>query len=120
MDMIVLPGDQLDKMVDVIECILSPKGMNVAAIKKKFNLTSEEYEMIFDLAMPRIRHNNGNEFWKNNYLALRNQIYERLREEEYGNKLATDISAILQNNQIGRKRRKEERIKEITDEPASA
>ena len=117
MDMIVLPGDQIDKMAEIMELILSPKGLTVADIKRKFKLTNEEYDMIFDLSMPRIRHNNGNEFWKNNYLALRNQIYERLRKEEYGDKLATDISRILQNTQVGRRRKEEEHLEDLLDEP---
>lgn len=116
MNMVVLPGDQINKMAEIMECILSPRGMSVADIKRKFKLTNEEYDMIFDLSMPRIRHNNGNEFWKNNYLALRNQIYERLRKEEYGDKLATDISRILQNNQVGRRRKKEEHLEDLLDE----
>ena len=99
-----------------MDCILNPKGMNVAAIKRKYNLTGDEYEMIFDLTMPKIRHKNGNDFWKNNYLTLRTQIYERLRKEEYGNELATDISNILQDHSVGRKQKKEIQI----DEPASA
>ena len=53
-------------------------------------------------------------------LTLRNLIYERLREEEYGNKLATDISGILQDTKVGRKRKEEEHILDYDDIEESA
>ena len=112
--MVIIPTEQINRMVDVMEDIISPRGKNVGDIKKKHNLTSDEYDMIMDLCMPRIRHSNGVDYWKNNYLSMRNQIYERLRQEDYGNKLATDISQILQGAQVGRKR------KELNDITKSA
>lgn len=61
--MTVLTGDERDQVVQIIEYITKYKtSATVGDIKKKFNLTKEEYDMCMDLAMPSIRHSNTSRF----------------------------------------------------------
>ena len=95
--MIILPGDQIDRMVEVMKAILRPGNMTVARIKEKYHLSSEEYEMIFDLTMPLIQCGNSSERWKIKYLELRNKIMERIRNEKKKTQLTEDIYKIIEN-----------------------
>lgn len=62
--MTVLTGDERDRVVQIIEYITKYKtSATVGDIKKKFNLTKEEYDMCMDLAMPSIRHSNTSRFF---------------------------------------------------------
>lgn len=49
MSLTILPADEIDYIVTVSDFILKFPNLSVGDIKKKFRLTSEEYEMIFDL-----------------------------------------------------------------------
>lgn len=97
MNMVILPGDQIDNMVEVMDTILKPGNKTVEDIKKKYHLTSAEYDMIFDLTMPLIRHGNSSEKWKSKYLELRDTIMERIRAEKPKSKLTSDIYGIIEN-----------------------
>ena len=73
--MTILSGDERDKIVQVIEFLARHKSRySVADIKKKFNLTSEEYEMCMDLAMPSIRFSNSARFYIQAFRHLSWQI----------------------------------------------
>ena len=73
--MTILTGDERDKIVQVIEFLARHKSRySVADIKKKFNLTSEEYEMCMDLAMPSIRFSNSARFYIQAFRHLSWQI----------------------------------------------
>ena len=49
MSLTILPADEIDYIITISEFILKFPNLSVGDIKKKFRLTSEEYEMIFDL-----------------------------------------------------------------------
>lgn len=71
MNMIVIPQDQIDIMVKIIDHITKhPYGKTVAWYKEHYNLTDEEYEMIFDLTMPFIRSNGARSYWRERYKNL--------------------------------------------------
>lgn len=56
--MTVLNKIECDKVTEIEEYILTHYQVTVADVKKKFNLTSEEYDMIMDLIMPALRYFN--------------------------------------------------------------
>lgn len=58
--MVVLNVDDIKSITDVIEYIVERNDdkISVKEVKKKFGLSSEEYEMCMDLAMPVIRKDN--------------------------------------------------------------
>jgi hypothetical protein len=71
----VLSQDDIDKIVPVISEILKPNPeRSVAWIKERFGLTSEEYEMIFELAMPFIRDHTMQDYWASQYYRLLSKI----------------------------------------------
>lgn len=73
--MTVLTGDERDRVVQIIEYITRYKtSATVGDIKKKFNLTKEEYDMCMDLAMPSIRHSNTSRFFIQAFRHLTWQI----------------------------------------------
>ena len=73
--MTVLTGDERDRVVQIIEYITKYKtSATVGDIKKKFNLTKEEYDMCMDLAMPSIRHSNTARFFIQAFRHLTWQI----------------------------------------------
>ena len=102
--MIILPSDQIERMNLVTEYILKHPTVSVYDIRRKFSLTKDEYEMIFELCMPYIRGGNSSSYWKLKYVTLKNALYDRIRNETVKgpkNKLATDIWNILENTGIG-------------------
>lgn len=62
----ILDGMEREKIVEVIDFLTDDRyrAITVADVKKRFNLTNDEYEMIFELAMPAIRQNNSMRFYK--------------------------------------------------------
>ena len=79
MNMQVIPQAQIDEMVEVMDYILAHPSISVADIKKHFELTAEEYNMIFDLCMPSIRKGNKTAYWKNRYSSVMNFLKEQIR-----------------------------------------
>lgn len=79
--MIVLPQDQIDTMVKVLDVILRNElagKLTVKDMKAKYNLTPEEYDMIYDLAMPLIRKQNEKGMWKTRASSFKNRVYTAL------------------------------------------
>ena len=71
MNMIIIPQDQIDIMVKVIDDITKhPSGKTVEWYKEHYELTSEEYEMIMELTMPFIRCNGARSYWRERYREL--------------------------------------------------
>ena len=97
--MIVLPQDQIDKMKEIMDYLFKYQALTtVGEVKKRFNLTNEEYEMIYDLCMPLIRENGVKKYWaikyqsfvqelkrliKNRKNLTNNQFYSELRKIVY-------------------------------------
>lgn len=79
--MIVLPQDQIDDMVKILDVILRNEfagKLTVEDMKAKYNLTPEEYDMIYDLAMPLIRKQNEKGLWKTRASSFKCRIYNTL------------------------------------------
>lgn len=74
--MVVLEHDQIERMANIMDVILKYPGLTVGDIKKKYHLTSEEYDMIFDLTMPLIREMNVKRYWASKYRHLVTKIKE--------------------------------------------
>ena len=69
--MIVLPQDQIDRMKEIMDYLLKYQtGITVGEVKRKYNLTSEEYEMIYDLCMPLIRESGVKKYWAIKYQSF--------------------------------------------------
>lgn len=97
--MIVLPQDQIDKMKEIMDYLFKYQALTtVSEVKRRFNLTNEEYEMIYDLCMPLIRENGVKKYWaikyqsfvqelkrliKNRKDLTSNQFYSELRKIVY-------------------------------------
>ena len=74
----VLPQHQIDNMVVIMDDILRHPGecFTVGFFKKKYNLSDEEYNMIFDLTMPLIREINIKHYWQAKYSSLVRRVRE--------------------------------------------
>lgn len=70
MSLTILPADEIDYIVTVSDFILKFPNLSVGDIKKKFRLTTEEYDMIFELCMPRIRAGSAAAYWRTKYHML--------------------------------------------------
>lgn len=96
--MTVLTGDERDRVVQIIEYITKYKtSATVGDIKKKFNLTKEEYDMCMDLAMPSIRHSNTSRFFIQAFRHLTWQIDSyllKLKEMDENPKKKPEISEL--------------------------
>lgn len=75
MNMQVLPQLQIDKMKKIMDDLLkNPTGKTVADYKAQYKLTSEEYDMIYDLTLPIIRNENAKRYWYTKFLGLKSCI----------------------------------------------
>ena len=83
--MTIIPQDQIDKMVEVMDVILKYPYMTVGDIKKRFNLTSQEYEMIYGLVMPLVREANVKKYWAIKYKYIERKLRELLANENISN-----------------------------------
>ena len=59
----VLPQEEIDIIVEVMDYYFKHPNRTVGHIKEKFNLTEEEYQMIFFFCMPMIRYRNNERYW---------------------------------------------------------
>ncbi len=82
--MTVLNKGETDKICEVIDYILTHYNTSVGAVKRKFGLSKEEYDMISDLMMPALRYFNeakrlemGIERIKNKYQIEREDFNAR-------------------------------------------
>ena len=96
--MTVLSRDEIDSIVDVIDFIIVHGSVSVRDVKRRFGLTSEEYEMIMDLSMPFIRSTSGQRFWNVAYLTLRSKVerlYEKYKNSQSCITITKEIEDIL-------------------------
>lgn len=100
MKLTVLPQDEIDGIVEVMEHILKSDGsdkITVGGIKQHYQLTELQYQMIYDLCMPLIRKKHDKEEgWRGTYLALKSRIYAALRKDK--NETADKVRTILQQS----------------------
>ena len=80
MNLTLIPPDEMEVINKIMDDILTHESTkDVAHFKKKYNLTNEEYRMIFDLTMPmqrRLAYRSHNWTWRDRYVYLRNRILE--------------------------------------------
>lgn len=93
--------DDLVKLIDYIvkyETVGSER-YSVGAIKQRLNLTSEEYDEIYDLCMPAIRRKNAEKYWKNCYKGQKSEIQRVLsavkENKTNSNNALTEIEFII-------------------------
>ena len=101
--MVVLPQDQIDAMVEIMECILKTDGssrVTVGDIKRKYKITEDEYQMIYDLCMPILRKKNTGDdnAWRTGYLSLKQRLYAMLRHDR--SETANKIRIVLQQDSV--------------------
>lgn len=94
MSLTILPADEIDCIVTVSDFILKFPNMSVGDIKKKFRLTSEEYDMIFELCMPRIRAGSAAAYWRTKHHMLAARV-KRVIDRAGPSKLKSDILGAL-------------------------
>ena len=81
--MVILSEGEIARIISVIDAILSSNSnVSVAEIKKKYGLTSEEYNMIFELAMPFLRKACPGNAWRGKYQALRHRLWELTKTDD--------------------------------------
>lgn len=81
--MIVLPQDQIDKMKEIMDYLFKYQALtSVASIKKKFNLTNEEYDMIYDLCMPLIRESGVKKYWAVKYKSFMEELKRLIKQRK--------------------------------------
>ena len=115
-DLIILPKEQIEKMVRAIEFLLAHQGVVVADFRRKFRLTKEAYNMIFDFAMPFYRKQSNTGYWKAKYSMQRDAIKGLLKTarsflrkphtdreiaDEYRN-LIKKLNAVIEESDVGR------------------
>lgn len=111
MDLKVLPQDQIDYIVMVMDYVLKHNGgerdkkakilqVTVGDIKSQFGLNEQQYQMIYDLCMPVFRKKSyaSNDIWRTAYLALKQRLYRSLRDDE--SITAQKVLTILQQDHV--------------------
>ena len=82
--MVILSADQTDRMVKVMDYIFkhsSDYRISVYQIRNKFHLTQDEYNMIFDLCMPFLRHDSIVSYWRIRYKFVINNLKRLLASD---------------------------------------
>ena len=82
--MIVLPQDQIDHMKEIMDFLLkNPTGFSVYEIKRMFNLTNDEYEMVYDLCMPLIREKTVKQYWAIKYKHFIEELKRLIKQRKH-------------------------------------
>lgn len=84
--MVILPQDQIDSMVKIMDYMFKYPRVSVYDVKQRFSLDDYEYEMIFDLTMPLIREANIKKYWYTKYRGLVRKIEEFERDSDLSDK----------------------------------
>ena len=79
--MTVLNKSETDKINEVVDYILTHYNTSVGAVKRKFNLTKDEYEMISELMMPALRYFNEAKRLEMGINAVKNKY--KIEEERF-------------------------------------
>ena len=74
MNITILPQEDVEKIVMAADYIMAHQSMAVGVIKKNLDLTTEEYDMIFELCMPRIRAGSAAAYWRTKHHMLASRI----------------------------------------------
>ena len=103
------PQYEIDEIVKIMDYILEHQGQNitVADIKAKFNLSREQYNMVYDLCLALIRRWSSNEgYWNARYRRLKSRISVALRNDKC--ETAIKIRDVLStDNELAKKLKKQ-------------
>ena len=100
MSITILSQEEIDQIVRVEDYILRHPAATVADIRRRFHLTSEEYNMIFDICMPKVRAGSAALYWKIKYNMVTTRL-DKILEGVTNNKLKDEIVAALEECEIG-------------------
>lgn len=102
MNMVLIPPDQISYMSEIMDTLLKDPTLTVRDIKERFNLTTAEYNMIFDLTMPMLREANIKKYWCLKYKYISRKIKELLANENIKDKKFRDrIKELIIAQSIG-------------------
>lgn len=96
--MIVLPQDQIDKMKEIMDYILRYDPITtVGEIKQKYQLTNDEYDMIYDLCMPLIRETGVKKYWAIKYRSFVEELKRLIKNRKNlnENQFYTELRKII-------------------------
>lgn len=100
MNITILSQEEIDQIVVISDFILRHPSITVADIRRRFRLTTEEYNMIFDICMPRVRAGSAALYWKTKYNMITTRL-DKILEGINNNKLKDEIVAALEECEIG-------------------
>lgn len=79
MSLTIIPGDQLDQITLIMDDILANQGRSVKYFKDKYNLSMEEYDMIYELCMPKVRKKLPGDYYRVQYCDLVKSLREKAK-----------------------------------------
>lgn len=103
-----MSAEDLAKLIDYV-VKNDTGGKSVGDICKELFLTRDEFDEIYNLAMPAIRGYNEGRFWKNAYLHLENGIATAIAGKKGIDKKLSMVDDILKRRSM--RALKEERLK---------
>lgn len=74
--MTVLQNDEVEKLCEVTDYILTNTKATVNKVEEKFHLENDEYNMIMNISMPFLREANAKKYWYAKYYSLCRRISE--------------------------------------------
>lgn len=74
--MTVLQNDEVEKLCEVTDYILTNTKATVNKVEEKFHLENDEYNMIMSISMPFLREANAKKYWYAKYYSLCRRISE--------------------------------------------
>lgn len=86
--MTVLTQDEIDHLTEMMDDLFKQQYViTVAQFKSKWKLSSEEYNMIYDLCMPLIREANIKKYWAVKYKSFVEELKRLIKKR----KILTEI-----------------------------
>ena len=92
--LIVGPPDQIAFINKVQDYIINHPGVTVGSIKQRFNLTEDEYQMIYDYCMPCIRKRNTERYWIGRYKSVFTAFEELITLTKHNGDKSVSISML--------------------------
>jgi predicted transcriptional regulator len=94
----ILEYSEIEKINSVVEYILTRHCVEISKLKRRFGITTKEYEMIAGLAMPALRNYNEACYWKKEYSALKNAIERTLNNPKLTGNFKSVIKEIVEES----------------------
>ena len=103
-DFVLINQAQIDNIVVIMDYILTHPIVTVGDIKRRFGLNEEQYQMIFELCMPHMRHRANERYWIMKYksiFAALQELYVDAVEKKRKTISIEKINEVLKKNDIG-------------------